>query len=342
MSQHKVAIFGMGRMGKVHLKAALNIGLDIIAVCDSRESTSPEVQEILGVKSTLFFNNYHELIEQVKFDIAIVATTTPERFQILIELLNLDRELRILSEKPLASNSFDLLRLKCALKESNNKYFAVNHQMRYMQQYSEIRNLIDNGNYGKMSGMIVAASNIGLGMNVTHYFEAFRWLTSDNDISVTARIEDGVLKSPRGEMYGDFAGWAIAQNSIGQKLFIDFSSNVGHGIICTYQFEQAKIVINELEGTMIIYGRQSAYMLEPLSRYGLPGFQDYVSIDLISLEALSQRVIQSLIELKNFPTFEDGLISTSLALSALYSSNAGNMPVKWQGILEKQVSTPWA
>jgi predicted dehydrogenase len=48
MSQNKVAIFGLGRMGKVHLEAALGLGLEIIAVCDIREEIRAELQIFQG------------------------------------------------------------------------------------------------------------------------------------------------------------------------------------------------------------------------------------------------------------------------------------------------------
>jgi hypothetical protein len=190
--------------------------------------------------------------------------------------------------------------------------------------------------------MIVAASNIGLGMNVTHYFDAFRWLTQDDDIVLQSKIEDKEIESPRGLAYGDYAGWVLAINSLGQRLYVDFSSDVGHGIVCIYQFDRGKIMINELEATMELYSRLAEYSDSPSHRYGLPAFSIIKKIRSSSLIELSQKVILEMMGEADLPTLHDGIVNTSLALSCIHSSANFSKPVHWKDVLDLDLVTKWA
>ena len=45
-----------------------------------------------------------------------------------------------------------------------------------MPIYKLVKDLNKNQTFGKLLSLNISAANIGLGTNVTHYFEAFRWI----------------------------------------------------------------------------------------------------------------------------------------------------------------------
>ena len=49
--------------------------------------------------------------------------------------------------------------------------------MRFMAQYTVVRDELATGKFGPLASMTVTAGCFGLAMNGSHYCEAFAWLT---------------------------------------------------------------------------------------------------------------------------------------------------------------------
>lgn len=73
---------------------------------------------------------------------------------------------------------------------------AVNHQMRFMEQYTNIKGLIDAAEFGGLRSMVVTAGNFGLAMNGSHYFEAFRYLTGESIAQISAWFDPSNVPNP--------------------------------------------------------------------------------------------------------------------------------------------------
>ena len=141
----KVAIAGFGRMGKTHLAAANNLGLEVFAVCDPR--TNKEELSEFGNDINLF-KNIDELLQSDVPDIGIIASTANSHAEIAFKMIGKGVKF-ILCEKPLVTKMADNFKLREILANSKSK-FAVNHQMRYMNQYKIVRELASKHDLGNL------------------------------------------------------------------------------------------------------------------------------------------------------------------------------------------------
>ena len=59
---------------------------------------------------------------------------------------------------------------------------AVNHQMRFMEQYLTPKAIIEGDAFGGLTSVTVVGGNFGLSMNALHYFEMFRFMTGERRV----------------------------------------------------------------------------------------------------------------------------------------------------------------
>src|SRR5690606_13726782 len=102
---------------------------------------------------------------------------------------------------------------------------AVNHQMRFMDQYTLAKKHLGSENFGGLSSMTVVAGCFGLAMNGTHYIEAFRYLSDDAPQSVQAWFAGDDLPNPRGPDFRDKAGAIRVETTGGKRLYIEASND---------------------------------------------------------------------------------------------------------------------
>ena len=155
----------------------------------------------------------------------------------------------------------------CAL---NGAKLAVNHQMRFMEQYTLPRLLLESKSYGGFKSVSVAAGNFGIAMNGTHYFEMFRFMAAEPAARVSASFSTKKVPNPRGAQFEDAAGRLRIETASGKRFFLDCSSDQGHGVFVVYMARNGRITIDELTGEMIEVVREAEHRDEPTTRYGMP------------------------------------------------------------------------
>jgi predicted dehydrogenase len=335
----RAIVIGLGRMGENHLRALKNLNIDVVAVCDSRatDTFGDALNEL--IENVTVFSSVQSLVESnLIFDLAIIATTTPGR-ESVVDLLLQSKVTHILCEKPLSTSTQSAHRIveKCL---ASNVKLAVNHQMRFMPQYEMIQKLARNNNLGELRSMIVSAANIGLGMNVTHYIEAFNWLTESPLSHVSSRLEIEPIGNPRGVQFEDRAGYLTGYNPKGQRLYVDFSSDIGHHIYVTYNFKTAKIFVNELEGTIMMDSRSQDFLEFPTSRYGCENIISEFEIAPASSTEPTQRLIETFCRGGNYPTGESGFLTVACAIASITSSQSGSQFVLITE--ESSIEVDWA
>ena len=86
--------------------------------------------------------------------------------------------------------------LMIAACEQSGSKLAINHQMRFMAQYTVVRDELAAGRFGPLASMTVTAGCFGLAMNGSHYCEAFSWLTGSPIVSATAWFSGEPFNNP--------------------------------------------------------------------------------------------------------------------------------------------------
>ena len=191
--------------------------------------------------------------------------------------------------------------------------------------------------------MHVAAGNFGLAMNGTHYIEAFRFITEDKPTKVAAWFDAKSLSNPRGPQFKDASGTMRITNEKGQRLYIDASSDQGHGVQVTYMARNGRITVDELTGTMTTVVRQPEHQEAPTSRYGLPVDIEEQKIKPVELVDSTKAVLEALVKGHNYPSLQDATLAVKTLVAAYHSHRNGGMSVKLTDIPDDDPEVfPWA
>jgi predicted dehydrogenase len=266
-----VGIIGFGRMGQNHAKVINNI-----KSCKLKFILEKKIKDIdqnfNGVKiynkEKDFFNN--------KIDLLIISTTTDTHFY-FVKIAIKNKIKKIFLEKPMA-NSFNNCLKIIDLAKKNKTSIRINHQMEYMPAYKDMSKIINSKNLGGLVSMSVNGGNFGLAMNGSHYIYAFLMLTRDKIEEIFCKLENKILKNPRGKKFQDNSGILIAKTFKNKFLIINTLANQHHGMSVTYNCKYGIIFINEFNGRVVINYRKSKYRNFPSVRYGLPEINKQVKL----------------------------------------------------------------
>lgn len=313
-----VGIVGLGRMGQVHFEALLRIGVTQIVGFD----IAKEARRRFESDNRIPCFHLDELPSAlVKYDMRglIFATTTPGRARAIEEALILSPVEWVVTEKPFASSIQEAVKL-VAVAESEGKKLAINHQMRFMEEYRLVKSLARSNGLGPLSSMNVAGFNIGLANNGSHYFEAFRFLAEDDLLAVSAIIDPEKRPSHRGDSFWDYSGSVNGVGRNGARFIMDLSRASGAGLLVTYSFGNGKIIIDELEGTYTTVIRSPKdFHLDTLSYGKHPMVLNSGVFPTSDLIGSTKQVIEATIEGADYPDQLSGMHSLLATIGSVVS-----------------------
>lgn len=264
----RAAIIGLGRMGMRHAHALQNLGMEICGAADTNLEALESVQSEYGVAPQMCFTDAREMIANVRPAALVIATTAPTHAPFVLAAAEMGVRY-VLCEKPMATSLADVDAMRQACECAGTR-LAVNHQMRYMEQYTRVKALIGSEALGPLVSVLVAGSNFGLAMNASHYFEMFRYICDEPVQELQAWLDPEQLANPRGPQFEDRSGRLLARSTGGRSLYVDFSANAGWGLQVVYVCRLGQIIVDELNGEVIVKTRQASFRDLPTTRYGMP------------------------------------------------------------------------
>jgi hypothetical protein len=214
--------------------------------------------------------------------------------------------------------------------------------MRFMEQYTLVKEMINNETFGGFQSMTIVGGNIGMSMNGSHYFEAFRYISEDEPHQITAWFDDQIVNNPRGNRFQDRSGSIRVSSKTGKKLYLEISTNQGHGLEVIYAARNGIIKISELTGELIAFVRKSEYKDLPTTRYGMPSEEIRKKISPAEVVESSSKVLEALISDTNRVTGEDGLLALKVLVGAYVSAENFSKTIKFDELLENNNTYPWA
>ena len=147
----KYALIGCGRIATNHIKAVINNGLELTAVCD----ILPEkMEELLGKhglekeENIRRYTDYKQMIEECRPELVAIATDSGKHAQIALYCIN--EGVNCIIEKPIAMSMADADKI-VELAERKNVKVCACHQNRFNLAVQEVKRAIDDGRFGKMS-----------------------------------------------------------------------------------------------------------------------------------------------------------------------------------------------
>ncbi len=327
-------------MGRRHIEIARRGGCALVGMFDIREDALRQAQAEHDLSSDLLFNDLDALYTRARPDCLIIATTADSHCS--LTCMAAERGVQyVLVEKPMAVSLDECDRMIEACERYGAR-LSVNHQMRFMEQYTEPKRLFDSEVYGGIASMTVVAGNFGFSMNGTHYFEAFRYLFDENLEEVTAWFSPEIVANPRGRQFEDRAGCIRAVSRNGKRLYMEIGADQGHGIRVTYAGRHGMVTINELTGELVSSVREEQYRELPTTRYGMPAVESRRMIRPADVIDSSVAVLKALLDDARRVSGQDGRKVIEALVAAHESAERGSVPVFLDSRLNRSRVFPWA
>ncbi len=322
----KTAVIGTGKMGRKHIQIVKDLGYELVGICDVNLERMTELENEFGLSEDQKFTDVHLLLDKTRPECVIVSTTAPQHCAYVC-LASYFNSRFILCEKPMAVSLEQCDKMIEASRKSG-ACLAIDHQMRFMAQYTEPKKIINSDEFGGLSSVTIVGGNFGMAMNGAHYFEMFRYMTDEEPHEVTAWFSKDKVPNPRGEQFEDRAGSIRVMTKSGKRLYMEIGADQGHGVKVIYSGRHGQIVVDELNGTMQIDIRDKQHRELPTTRYGMPGTQTLKKIQPTDVLGPSKAVLLALLEGKNYPTGEEGRLALATLVAAYVSNENGHAPIR--------------
>jgi predicted dehydrogenase len=320
----KAAVIGAGRMGRRHVQCVRDLGLELVGVVDPRRESLAEAAKEYGLDDRSLFES-PDAVLALKPEVVIVASTAPGHAPLTVKAAEAGAKY-ILCEKPMACSLAEADRMieVCAARGA---HLAINHQMRVMDQYTTIREILEAPDFGGWSSITACAGNFGIAMNGSHYFELLRWMAGEAPHEVTAWFDGPPVASPRGAEFSDRAGSVRVSTKSGKRLYLDVGAEQGHGVRVVYGGRFGMAVADELKGTIHVSVRADEHRALPTTRYGMPSVDRVIEVAPADAVAPSRRVLERLLAERDYPSGEDGRLALATLVAAFVSNESGHKPV---------------
>lgn len=325
MSKPDFVLIGAGRMGRAHLEAARNLGLEVAAIIDPSDETHTLLKEEFDITEEQLFKNVNDYSADLSNSLVTIATTAETHLELVLWASSRNAGY-VFCEKPMARSVEDCETMIAACKASNT-HLAINHQMRFMDQYVLIKKEIEEGNLGALGSMNVTAGCFGLAMNGSHYVEAYRYLTGKKIKSVSARFDSEEIPNPRGPNFFDQTGEVMAASEDGVSLLISCGAKNGHGMTVMYATRFGHVFCDELEAVYHMTTRKPEHQDQPVTRYGMPWDRSESRFTQATNVSATQAVMEALLAETNYPSGADGLHAVSVLVAANKSAAEGGRRV---------------
>ncbi|MEG1049458.1 MAG: Gfo/Idh/MocA family oxidoreductase [Oscillospiraceae bacterium] len=147
----KYAIIGCGRISTNHIKAAVENGLEIVAVCDVIPQRMEELlakHSLEKQKSIARYTDYKQMLKAEKPTLVGIATESGKHAAIALDCL--DGGANVIIEKPMAMSIKDADAILAKADATGLKVSAC-HQNRFNVAVKELRGAVEQGKFGNIS-----------------------------------------------------------------------------------------------------------------------------------------------------------------------------------------------
>jgi predicted dehydrogenase len=318
-------VIGAGRMGRRHMEAVRQLGLQLVGVCDKSPDALAAAGGEFDIPEAARQTDGASLITALRPDCVVVATTAETHAELVCHAAATGVRF-ILCEKPMAVSLAECDAMIEACAKSGAR-LAINHQMRFMEHYTEPKKWLASPELGGLAGLSVIAGNFGMAMNATHYFEMFRFMCDENPIEATAWFDDVRVPNPRGPQFEDRAGVVWLRTKSGKRLHLDASADQGHGLRVVYAARNGQVDVDELAGVAAVTARKAEHRDLPTTRYAMPADDEVRHIAPVDVIGPTKSVLHALLTGGGWPSGEDGRAAIAALVAAHVSHENGHRPV---------------
>lgn len=335
------AVIGCGRMGARHVEALMGLGFEIVGLYDINRENCEAVANKYHLNPHGLSTEIDRLFKENPLDLCVIATTAPSHKEYIFQAVEANIK-KILCEKPLAISVKECLEIM-KVAEEKGVAIAVNHQMRYLDQYIIPKKMLQTEEFGGLESVSVTAGNFGMAMNGLHYIEMMRYMFDESPSRVTAWFDNADLPNPRGPHFIDKSGCLRITTATGKRFYLDASASNGHGITVTYAAKRGQIVVDELAGYLYSTHRNIQDKDLPSTRYGQPSLTQIEQIKPVDIIKSTQQVIRALMEGHGYPNLAEATHAIKALVAGYVSNQKGNSEMHIHDeTLPLEQSFPWA
>lgn len=236
----RYAIIGCGRISPNHIAAALENGLDVVALCDIEEAKIDETIEKFNLSNKIKkYVDYKLMLEKEKPELVAICTESGKHGKIALDCV--EANANIIIEKPI---SLSLEEADLIIENANKKNIKVSacHQNRFNKSVQKIREAVEANRFGKL---MHATAHIrwnrgedyykqapwrgtweqdgGALMNqCIHNIDLLRWMMGD-EITEVVGMTDNLI---HGYIDAEDLGMALVKFSNGSYGIIEGTTNI--------------------------------------------------------------------------------------------------------------------
>ncbi len=333
MQKIRVGVIGCGSIAKHrHLpEYNQNKHVEIVAVCDIVEERVNEFADQYKAKA---YTNYEELLTNL--DIDAVSVCTPNYLHAPISIAALNAGKHVLCEKPMATSREEAENMIEA-SQKNNKKLMIAHNQRFVPSHQKARQLIANGEVGKIYSFRSAFGHGG----------PERWSADGEDSWFFKKAEAFIgAMGDLGVHKTDLLRFLFDEEFVEVGAFVETSAkenaDVDDTAVCLLKTESGIIgtlaaswsYVSKEDNSTIIYGEKAILRLEDdpnhslivqykngeVVKYELGGIQTNESGGQKNTQVIDQFVNSILHNTEPPVTGEEGMKSLQVVLSALESN----------------------
>ena len=281
MSKLKIGVIGCGSIAKHrHLpEYAANEKVEIVAVCDIVEDRVKETAATYNAKA---YTNYEELLADSSID--AISVCLPNYLHAPVSIAASNAGKHVLCEKPMATSREEAKQMIEAASK-NKKKLMIGHNQRFVPSHEKARQLIANGELGKIYSFRTAFGHPGPeGWSVDGRDS---WFFNKEEAFIGAMGDLGVHKTDLmryllGEEFVEVAGF-VETNA---KEGTDIDDNAvcvlktTSGIIGTLAASWAYTARSD--NSTVIYGEKAILRLEDDPKYSL--IAQYTNGEIVKYE----------------------------------------------------------
>ncbi len=335
----RTLIIGAGRMGRRHVAVARDLGLEVVGVCDVRRDSLAAAEREYRLPAGSLFTETSQAFAAAP-QLVIVSTTADSHCELTCQAIERGAKY-VLCEKPMATSLADCDRMLAAARRHGAR-LAINHAMRFQEIYTAPRTIMASAEFGGLASMTVVAGNMGLAMNSTHIFEAFRLAANEPVAEVAAWFAAETFPNPRGPQFEDQAGCIRAVTRSGKRLYLEASADQGHGACSIYAGLFGQLWVDEITGAMHLSTRRPEDRALPSTRYACSPVESSRTVGGSDAVAGAGAVIRALLDGKDYPNGEDGRAAVRALVAAYVSHENGHRAVACDGDLPLERNFAWA
>jgi predicted dehydrogenase len=322
----RTVVIGTGRMGRRHIQAAQELGLEIVGVFDKQPESLALAAKERELPAAKLFCDSVAMFRSTAPECAIVATTTDSHYDFTCEAVRSGAKY-ILCEKPMAG-SLAQCDAMIEICRQHGTRLAVNHHFRLSELHQSTKRALQSELLGGLTSVTIVAGNVGMAMIGTHMFDLFHFMSGEASHEVSAWLSPPELPNPRGVQFQDPGGAVRITTRSGKRCYMEAGTEQGHGIVVDYGAKYGQIVLDLLQGSARILRRQDTDRSLPSTQYGTPSVRTSVEHPIGDAVSGTKAVLHNLLNGGEFPSGVDGQQAIAVLVAAYASHENGHRPVR--------------